>query len=72
MAYRYEATEKFWVDFYALDDSQKESVRRAWEIFRLSQLAGAPCSSKPRQLADAQVRDRPRKFVLLMCAPYTT
>ena len=34
MAYRYEATEKFWVDFYALDDSQKESVRRAWEIFR--------------------------------------
>jgi hypothetical protein len=34
MAYRYEATERFWADFYALSDSQKESVRRAWKIFR--------------------------------------
>jgi hypothetical protein len=33
MAYRYEATEKFWAGFYALSDSQKESVRRAWKIF---------------------------------------
>jgi len=34
MAYRYEATEKFWAGFYALSDSQKESVRRAWKIFK--------------------------------------
>jgi hypothetical protein len=27
MPYRYEATEKFWTDFYDLRDSQKESVR---------------------------------------------
>ena len=34
MAYRYQATEKFWTGFYGLSDSQKESVRRAWTIFK--------------------------------------
>jgi hypothetical protein len=34
MAYRYEATERFWADFHALGDSKKESVRRAWKIFK--------------------------------------
>jgi len=34
MAFRYAATEKFWAAFYALNDSQKESVRRAWAIFK--------------------------------------
>ena len=34
MAYRYQATEKFWSGFYGLSDSQKESVRRAWTIFK--------------------------------------
>jgi hypothetical protein len=34
MPYRYEATEKFWAVFYRLGDSQKESVRRIWKIFR--------------------------------------
>ena len=34
MAYRYEATEKFWAGFYALGDSQKESVRQAWKLFK--------------------------------------
>jgi hypothetical protein len=34
MAHRYQATEKFWTGFYGLSDSQKESVRRAWTIFK--------------------------------------
>jgi hypothetical protein len=34
MPYRYEATEKFWAGFYDLKDSQKESVRQVWKIFR--------------------------------------
>jgi len=34
MPYRYEATEKFWAGFYGLSDSQRESVRRVWKIFR--------------------------------------
>ena len=34
MAYRYEATEKFWAGFYDLKDSQKESIRRVWKLFR--------------------------------------
>jgi hypothetical protein len=34
MAYLYQATEKFWTGFYDLGDSQKESVRRAWKIFK--------------------------------------
>ena len=32
--YRYEATEAFWASFYRLTDAQKESTRRAWEIFK--------------------------------------
>jgi hypothetical protein len=32
--YTYRATEKFWRDFYRLSNSQKESVRRAWLIFK--------------------------------------
>lgn len=34
MNYQYRATEKFWKNFYALSDAQKESVRRAWRIFK--------------------------------------
>jgi len=34
MAYPCQATEKFWTGFYGLSDSQKESVRRAWTIFK--------------------------------------
>ena len=33
--YRYQATETFWASFYRLSDSQKESTRRAWQIFKL-------------------------------------
>lgn len=34
MKYRYRAVEKFWRNFYALRPEQKESVRRAWQIFK--------------------------------------
>jgi hypothetical protein len=34
VSYRYRAAETFWVNFYALSPSQKESVRRAWQIFK--------------------------------------
>lgn len=34
MNYRYRAVEKFWRNFYKLRDQQKESVRRAWQIFK--------------------------------------
>jgi hypothetical protein len=32
--YPYRAVEKFWRNFYALRSEQKESVRRAWQIFK--------------------------------------
>jgi mRNA-degrading endonuclease YafQ of YafQ-DinJ toxin-antitoxin module len=32
--YQYRAVEKFWRDFYKLSPEQKESVRRAWRIFK--------------------------------------
>ena len=32
--YRYRATEAFWASFYRLSDPQKETTRRAWEIFK--------------------------------------
>jgi hypothetical protein len=41
MAYRYLATERFWASFYALSDSQKESVRRAWKILNPTPLIRA-------------------------------
>jgi hypothetical protein len=34
MKYRYCATEKFWTSFYRLTAPQKESCRKAWEIFK--------------------------------------
>lgn len=34
MSYQHLAVEKFWSDFYALTPQQKESVRRAWLIFK--------------------------------------
>ncbi|HUK82245.1 MAG TPA: hypothetical protein VLZ12_06385 [Verrucomicrobiae bacterium] len=34
MSYRYRAAETFWESFYALSPPQKESVRRAWQIFK--------------------------------------
>jgi hypothetical protein len=34
MKFRYEATETFWENFYNLSSEQKESARRAWEIFK--------------------------------------
>ena len=34
MRYRYRPTERFWQSFYALSSGQKESTRRAWEIFK--------------------------------------
>jgi len=33
--YRYAAAETFWDDFYSLSPSQKESARKAWQIFKL-------------------------------------
>ena len=34
MKFRYEATERFCTSFYRLSPDQKESVRRAWSIFK--------------------------------------
>jgi mRNA-degrading endonuclease YafQ of YafQ-DinJ toxin-antitoxin module len=34
VSYRYRAAETFWDSFYALSPSQKESVRRACQIFK--------------------------------------
>jgi hypothetical protein len=32
--FHYRATEKFWASFYRLSNSQKESCRRAWQVFK--------------------------------------
>jgi hypothetical protein len=32
--YKYRAVEKFWRNFYKLRPEQKESVRRAWQLFK--------------------------------------
>jgi len=34
MSYRYRATERFWHNFYRLEPAQKESARKAWQIFK--------------------------------------
>jgi hypothetical protein len=34
MRYRFQASETFWKKFYKLAPDQKESVRRAWLIFK--------------------------------------
>jgi hypothetical protein len=34
MKYRYRAVERFWTSFYRLSPNQKESARRAWNIFK--------------------------------------
>jgi hypothetical protein len=33
MTYRYRAVERFWASFYRLAPEQKESARKAWQIF---------------------------------------
>jgi hypothetical protein len=39
MTYRYHATETFWDNFYHLPAAQKESVRQAWQLFKLDPFA---------------------------------
>ena len=34
MKYRFRAVERFWTSFYRLNPPQKESARRAWQIFK--------------------------------------
>jgi mRNA-degrading endonuclease YafQ of YafQ-DinJ toxin-antitoxin module len=34
MKYRYRAAEPFWTRFYRLSSSQKDSTRKAWQIFK--------------------------------------
>lgn len=34
MNYRYRAVERFWTSFYRLSPAQKESVRKAWQLFK--------------------------------------
>ena len=36
MKYRYRAVERFWMSFYRLNPVQKESARKAWEIFKVN------------------------------------
>ena len=35
MSYQFEATEKYWKNFYALPNDQKELVREKWQIFKI-------------------------------------
>ena len=34
MTYDFRAADQFWKSFHALPDSQKESTRKAWQIFK--------------------------------------
>jgi mRNA-degrading endonuclease YafQ of YafQ-DinJ toxin-antitoxin module len=34
MKYRFKPTENFWESFYDLSSNQKDSTRRAWQIFK--------------------------------------
>ena len=34
MSYQFQATEKFWKEFYALSPEQKGAVRAKWETFK--------------------------------------
>jgi hypothetical protein len=34
LSYQFQATEKFWKEFYALSPEQKEAVRAKWETFK--------------------------------------
>jgi hypothetical protein len=34
VSYQFQATEKFWKEFYALSPEQKEVVRAKWETFK--------------------------------------
>ena len=34
MKYRFRAVEKYWTSFYRLSPAQKESARKAWQIFK--------------------------------------
>jgi len=34
MKYRFQPAENFWESFYDLSSAQKDSTRRAWEIFK--------------------------------------
>jgi hypothetical protein len=34
MTYDFRAAEQFWKSFHALPDSQKESTRKVWQIFK--------------------------------------
>ena len=41
MKYRYRASETFWREFYRLPAKQKDSVRRAWQTFKLDPFASS-------------------------------
>ena len=51
MKYRYRATEKFWTSFYRLSSQQKESCRKAWEIFRVNPFDSRLRSHKIQRLS---------------------
>ena len=36
MNYQFKPTEQFWKSFYDLSSTQKDSTRRAWQIFKLN------------------------------------
>ncbi len=36
MSYRFKPTQQFWESFYVLTAHQKESTRRAWQIFKVN------------------------------------
>jgi len=51
LKYRYRASETFWREFYRLPPEQKESVRRAWQIFRTDPFSPALGTHKIHSLS---------------------
>ena len=56
MNYRYRATETFWENFYRLAPSQKESTRRAWELFKQDPFNPSLRPHKIHRLSDIMKR----------------
>jgi hypothetical protein len=51
MKYRYRAAEKFWTSFYRLAPQQKESCRKAWQIFKENPFDPRLCSHRIHRLS---------------------
>jgi hypothetical protein len=57
LKYRYRASETFWRQFYRLPAAKKESVRRAWQIFKADPFAPALGVHKIHSLSSLYKKD---------------